>query len=416
MPLKTVYRGEVEYLQILDEGGKLDAELAAGTLSDVDVQILYQQMIVCREFDETAFKLQRSGRMGTFPQNKGQEAASLGAARALAKGVDYIVPYYRENPALFHHGLPMHYVLLHWMGDERGNAIPRNLSMNPLCVAIGAQTLHAVGIAWAFKIRKEKRAVVCFLGDGATSTGDFHEAMNFASIQKVPLIFCCLNNQWAISVPTQQQSASQTFAQKALAYGMPTIQVDGNDIFAMYKATRDAVERAHRGEGPSFIEAVTYRLGDHTTADDARRYRPADQFEAALAADPIVRTRKYLESKGIWDDRQEAKAQERAKSIVHDVVQVALNIDPPATADMFDYTFEHLPEELERQKQTMRTDSLGEDPTQATLQNDVGANLVFAPGISPSSGTPGEGWGGGHLQPSPKSPHPSPPPEYRRRG
>jgi pyruvate dehydrogenase E1 component alpha subunit len=367
MPLKTVYRGEVQFLQILDENGHLDVELAAGTLSDVDVQILYQQMIVCREFDETAFKLQRSGRMGTFPQNKGQEATSLGAAKALTKGVDYIVPYYRENPALFLHGLPMHFVLLHWMGDERGNAIPKNLAMNPLCVAIGAQTLHAVGIAWAYKLRKEPRIVLCFLGDGATSTGDFHEAMNFAAVQKVPCIFCCINNQWAISVPTVKQTASETFAQKALAYGMATIQVDGNDLFAVYKAHRDAVERARSGGGPSFIEAVTYRLGDHTTADDARRYRSAEALEAALGGDPIVRTRKYLHAKGLWDDTQQAKAQERARTIVHDVVQVALNIEKPATADMFDYTFERLPDELERQKQTMRTDSIGQDLSQIGL-------------------------------------------------
>lgn len=367
MPTRTVYRGEVEFLQILDSEGRLDAELAAGTLSDVDVQILYQQMIVCREFDDTAFKLQRSGRMGTFPQNKGQEAATLAAAKALTKGVDYIVPYYRENPAMFHHGLPMHYVLLHWMGDERGNAVPKNLSMSPLCVAIGAQTLHATGIAWAFKLRKEPRAVLCFFGDGATSTGDFHEAMNFASVQQVPCVFCCINNQWAISVPCCKQSASATFAQKALAYGMPTIQVDGNDLFAVYKAHRDAIERARAGGGPSFIEAVTYRLGDHTTADDARRYRPAEALEAALKADPLVRTRKYLHSKGLWDDAQQAKAEERARTIVHDVVQVALNIEKPKAADLFDYTFAQLPEDLERQKLTMRTDSLGQDPAQVGL-------------------------------------------------
>jgi pyruvate dehydrogenase E1 component alpha subunit len=376
MPLTSVYRGEVQYLQILDQDGNLDTELAAGTLTDVDVQILYQQMIVAREFDETAFKLQRSGRMGTFPQNKGQEATALGAAKALTKGVDHIVPYYRENPALFLHGLPMHYVLLHWMGDERGNAIPKNLAMNPLSVAIGAQTLHAVGIAWAYKLRKEPRVVLCFFGDGATSTGDFHEAMNIAAIQKVPCVFCCINNQWAISVPCCKQTASQTFAQKALAYGMPTIQVDGNDLFAVYKAHRDAVERARSGGGPSFIEAVTYRLGDHTTADDARRYRPAEALEAAIAADPIVRTRKYLQAKGLWDETQQAKAEERARTIVHDVVQVALNIEKPATADIFDYTFEQLPEDLEQQKRRMRTDSIGEDPTQIGLHQGMAHEAI----------------------------------------
>jgi pyruvate dehydrogenase E1 component alpha subunit len=372
MPRNIVYHADIEYLQILDPDGSLDEKLSAGTLSDADVKSLYEQMIICREFDEQAFKLQRSGRMGTFPQNKGQEAATLGAAKALRRGIDYIVPYYRENPALFLHGLPMHYILLHWMGDERGNAIPRNLSMNPLGLAIGTQTLHAVGIAWAFKLRKEDRAVLCFFGDGATSTGDFHEAMNLAAVQRLPVIFCCLNNGWAISVPTVKQTASETFAQKALAYGMPTVQADGNDLFAMYKVTREAIERARAGGGPSFIEALTYRLGDHTTADDARRYRPADELSAAMGRDPMVRTRKYLESKGQWSVEQQAKADEKAKVLVHEVVQAALNMPKPATADIFDYTFAELPEELIRQRDTLRTDSLGQNPMQIKLAEEVG--------------------------------------------
>jgi pyruvate dehydrogenase E1 component alpha subunit len=371
MPRRTIYHADIEYLQILDESGKLDEELAKGTLADNEVLDLYERMVVAREFDETAFKLQRSGRMGTFPQNKGQEAMALGAAKALRRGVDYIVPYYRENPALFLHGLPMHFALLHWMGDERGNAIPENLSMNPICVAIGAQTLHAVGIAWAFRIRKEDRVVLCFFGDGATSTGDFHEAMNFASLQKAPVVFCCVNNGWAISVPCCRQTASETFAQKALAYGMPTVQVDGNDLFAMYKATREGVERARAGQGPSFIEAITYRLGDHTTADDARRYRPAEELAAAVRRDPLVRTRKYLEMRNLWDESKERAAQEKAKVLVHEVVQAALNIEKPEGKDLFEHTFAELPEELVKQERTRRTDSIGQEPEQAGLKPPV---------------------------------------------
>ncbi|HEX4125423.1 MAG TPA: pyruvate dehydrogenase (acetyl-transferring) E1 component subunit alpha [Tepidisphaeraceae bacterium] len=390
MPSSVVYQGEVRYLQILDESGKIDPDLSEGILPDSEIEKLYEQMILCREFDETGFKLQRSGRMGTFPPNKGAEAASLGAAQALRKGIDYIVPYYRENPAMFLHGLPMHYILLHWMGDERGNAIPRKLAMNPICVAIGAQCLHAVGIAWAFKLRKEDRVVLCFLGDGATSTGDFHEAMNFASLMNVPVIFLCVNNQWAISVPCCKQTASKTFAQKALAYGMPTIQVDGNDLLAVNKSTREAVERARGGEGPSFIEAVTYRLGDHTTADDARRYRPQDQFDMALANDPLLRTRKYLECRGLWDDEKQARAIERARATVHEVAEAAMNIEKPKAEDLFLDTFAELPPELLKQMQTMRTDSIGQDPAQLGLQSrpahgaNVGGRFVSSPG------TPGE--------------------------
>ena len=367
MPRETVYHGEVEHLQILDENGQLDAKLAEGTLSDKDVVELYELMVIARAFDEAAFKLQRSGRMGTFPQNKGQEAVALGAAKALRRGVDHIVPYYRENPALFYHGLPMHQVLLHWMGDERGNAVPGTVAATPICVAIGAQTLHAVGIAWAFKRRGEEKAVLAFFGDGATSTGDVHEALNLASVFEVPCVFCCVNNGFAISVPTQKQTHSRTFAQKALAYDIPTIRVDGNDLFAVYKATRDAVERARRGEGPSFIEAVTYRLGDHTTADDARRYRDPAEYEAAVTRDPLVRTRKYLESKKLWDDEKQKKLDTRAARIVREVVDAALNIEPPAVEDLFRYTFEELPDELVRQMRTMRTDSIGQDPEQIGL-------------------------------------------------
>jgi pyruvate dehydrogenase E1 component alpha subunit len=371
MPQKTVYEARIDYLQILDEHGQLDQSLAKDTLSDDDVKQLYEQMIISREFDEQAFKLQRSGRMGTFPQNKGQEASALGAAKALRRSVDQLVPYYRENPAAFLHGLPMHYVLLFWMGDERGNAVPRQYCINPLVVAIGTQTLHAAGIAWAFKLRKEDRIVNVFFGDGATSTGDFHEAMNFASLYKLPVVFTCLNNGFAISLPCCKQTAAQTFAQKALAYGMHTIQVDGNDLFAVYKAHFDARERARAGEGPSFIECLTYRLGDHTTADDARRYRDPKEYELALSRDPMIRTRKFLESKSLWNDELQTKTEQRAKSMVQDVVQAALRIEKPSVDDMFDYTFEKLPKELIKQKQTLRTDSIGQDPEQVGLKKDI---------------------------------------------
>ena len=372
MPLRTVFETKIEFLQILDENGKLDESLAKDTLSDQDVKGLYEQMLVSREFDEVAFKLQRSGRLGTFPQNKGQEAAALGAARALKKGWDWIVPYYRENSAAFHLGLPMHYIYLHWMGDERGNQIPLDkVTMLPLSIAIGTQTLHATGMAWAFKLKKEDRVVTAFMGDGATSTGDWHEGMNFGSVMQVPCIYYCINNQYAISVPCCTQTHSQTFAQKAIAYGMPSLQVDGNDIFAVYKAHKQAVDRARAGEGPSFVECVTYRLGDHTTADDARRYRDPKQFEEAVTRDPLIRTRKYLESKNLWNDELQKKTEQRAKAQVQDVVQAALRIEKPSVEDMFDYTFEQLPTEIVKQKQTMRTDSIGQDPEQIGLKSEL---------------------------------------------
>jgi pyruvate dehydrogenase E1 component alpha subunit len=369
MPLTTAYKGEIPYLQILDENGKLDEALARDAgLSDADVKFLYEQMIINREFDDAAFRLQRSGRLGTFPQCRGQEACSLGAAKAMRKGVDYLVPYYRENPASFLHGLPMHLILMFWGGDERGNAVPKNVSMSPLTIAIGTQGLHATGIAWAFKYKKEDRTVVCFFGDGATSTGDMHEAFNWASVLKAPVVFACINNQWAISVPLKNQTAAETFAQKAIAYGMPGIRVDGNDIFAVHKAHKDAIERGRRGEGPTLIEMVSYRLADHTTADDARRYQDPAAFEAAKKRDPLIRTRKYLESKGLWNEDLEKKTWERAKATVADIIAEADKVIPPSSEDIFDYTFADLPADLVKQKETRQTHSIGQDPEQVGLQ------------------------------------------------
>jgi pyruvate dehydrogenase E1 component alpha subunit len=330
---------------------------------------MHEQMTIGRALDEIAFKLQRSGRMGTYPQNKGQEAAAMGSAYAAKKGVDYLVPCYRENLALFHHGLPMHYILLHWMGDERGNQIPEGVNITPISIPIGTQMLHATGIAWAFKLRKEERVAITYFGDGATSEGDFHEAMNFASVLQAPVVFFCQNNHWAISVPREIQMNSETVAQKAIAYGMPTVQVDGNDIFAVYKAAKEAVDRARAGGGPSFIEAVTYRLGDHTTADDARRYRDPQELEAWLGRDPIVRVRRYLEGKSLWNGEKQAKLEERAKTIVAEVVKAAEGIEKPTTDDIFDWTFAALPRELELQKRTLRTNSLGQEPEQAGLKS-----------------------------------------------
>ncbi|MEM9066327.1 MAG: pyruvate dehydrogenase (acetyl-transferring) E1 component subunit alpha [Planctomycetota bacterium] len=368
MPVKTVYEGKVEHLSILDENGNFDEKLGKGLLTDDQCVHLYEQMTICRQLDEIAFKLQRSGRMGTYPQNKGQEANAVGSALAMSKGEDWLVPSYRENAALFMHGLPMHHVLAYWMGDERGSAIPDGLKMLPLSVPIGTHMLHAAGIGWASKLRGEKNAVITYFGDGATSEGDFHGAMNFASTLQVPVIFYCQNNQWAISVPREEQMNSSTVAQKAFAYDMPCIQVDGNDVFACYKATRDARERAVNGGGPSFIEGVTYRLGDHTTADDARRYREAEEVDAWKQKDPLIRLRIYMERQGCWDDTKQTTLQERAEKVVQEVVKAANDFGDPAIGDMFDFMFETLPESLKVQRETMRTSSLGQNPDQIGLR------------------------------------------------
>lgn len=371
MPKETAYTATIEYISILDEHGKFDEKLGKGLITDEQALDLYERMTVCRQLDEFAFKLQRSGRMGTYPQNKGQEAAAVGTALALRPGHDWVVPSYRENAALFMMGLPMHYVLQYWMGDERGSQIPEGVKMTPLSVPIGTHMLHATGIGYAEKVRGTDNVVATYFGDGATSEGDFHEAMNFASVMKSPVIFVNQNNSWAISVPRAKQMASETVAQKALAYGMPTVRVDGNDIFAVKYAMDDAVKRARAGDGPSFIEAVTYRLGDHTTADDARRYRDPQEVEAWIARDPLIRTRKYLEAKKIWDQSKDDKLQERAKTIVKEVVATAEGVSKPEVESIFNAMFAEPHTELVRQRETMRTSSLGKDPSQTGLKNQA---------------------------------------------
>jgi pyruvate dehydrogenase E1 component alpha subunit len=359
MPITTVLKAEIEHVSILDEHGKFDQKLAEGLIPDEDLVRLYEHMKVCRHLDEVAFKLQRSGRMGTYPQNMGQEAASLGAAYALEK-TDWMVPCYRENTGLFWRGLPMEMVLLHWMGDERGNAIPRELFCMPLAIPIGTQMLHAAGLAWAAKYRGEKQIACTFFGDGATSEGDFHEAMNFAANLDLPVVFLCQNNFWAISVPGRIQCSAPTIAQRGLAYGMHSVQCDGNDLFAVVKVVREAAKRAREEHRPTFIEAVTYRLGDHTTADDARRYRDAAEVELWKTRDPLIRVRALLKEKGLWNDSKEAAIDERAEKEVAAAVHRAESIEAPPRSDVFDHTFATLDPQLVLQRESARTSSLGQ--------------------------------------------------------
>lgn len=373
MSLRTVYTAKIDHLQILDEDGNFDTKLAPpsgeGVLTDEQAVFLLERMIEARKLDDIAFTLQRSGRMYTYPQNRGQEAAALGSGFAMRKGTDWLVPCYRENAALFLHGLPMHLVFLHWMGDERGNLIPKGVNITPIAIPIGTQMLHATGMAWGFKQRKEDKVAITYFGDGATSEGDFHEAMNFATAFNLPVIFFCQNNQWAISVPREQQMNSETVAQKGIAYGATCVQVDGNDIYAVYKATYEARERARQGGGVTLIEAVTYRLGDHTTADDARRYRDEQEVESWKRKDPMIRLRNHLTAKGLWDDARQQQVEDRAKVMVNEVVKLSEGIEAPSTDEMFNSLYETIPEHLRLQRDTLRTHSLGQDPSQVGLRS-----------------------------------------------
>jgi len=305
MPVKQIEQYCISHLQILDEDGNLDTALEP-ELTDEELLRLYRFMELARESDQRMLKLQRQGRIGTFAPCTGQEAPACGATMAM-RDTDWLVCSYRERGARLMRGEPPTQEYLYYNGFEEGNALAEPASMQrttPTAVILAAQTLHAVGLAYAAKLRGEKEtAVVCFLGDGATSQGDFHEAMNFASVWQVPLVIICQNNQWAISHPREKQSRSKTIAQKAVAYEMPGLQVDGNDVLACYKAVNDALDLARAGGGPTFIEAVTYRLLVHTTADDPRRYRTEEEEQAWWKRDPLIRFRKYLKDiKGILDD------------------------------------------------------------------------------------------------------------------
>lgn len=363
MPVETVYQTKIEKVSILDENGNFDEKLGKGLIPDADLVKLYEHLVLCRQYDEVAFKLQRSGRMGTYPQNMGQEATSLGAAYVLDRK-DWMITCYRENTGLFWHGVPMESILLHWMGDERGNYIPDDVNATPISIPIGTQMLHAAGVAWSSKYQKNGAISCTFFGDGATSEGDFHEAANFSANLDLPCIFFCQNNGWAISVPSKIQSSAETFAQRGIAYGMDVIQCDGNDLFAVVKVMQDAVKRAREESRPTFIEAITYRLRDHTTADDARRYRDEAEVAAWEQRDPIIRLRKYMTDRGLWDDAKQEAMEETAKKRVAEVVKNAEEIAAPSTNDFFDNMYAELTPELKRQRSTMRTSSLGQNPSE----------------------------------------------------
>lgn len=359
MPKKVLATFEVDYLQVMDEDGNLDSSLMP-SLSKEQIITMYRNMVFARALDNRMLALQRSGRIGTFAMCTGQEAVSTAAVFAL-ETKDWFVPCFRETPGYLMRGIPMHNILLVFGGDERGHVMPKGNNTLPISVPVGTHPLHATGIAWGIKKRKEHAAVLCFFGDGATSEGDFHEALNFAGVFKVPVVFICQNNQWAISVPKDRQTASKTFAQKAIAYGFEGIQVDGNDVFSVYKAVGDALDKAKSGGGPTLIECYTYRLSDHTTSDDASRYRDPAGVDAWKKKDPILRTRNHIMKKGWWKDLDDENLLKEAEAAVDAEVKEFESFGSPEIDDIFKYTFAEMPEQLKEQLDTLKR-SLADTP------------------------------------------------------
>jgi pyruvate dehydrogenase E1 component alpha subunit len=342
-----------QMVQILDENGNHKEDLIPKELDPETVKNLYEQMIFYRMCDKRMVKMQRSGRMGTFASVEGQEAAQIGSEFAIEK-TDWIVPAFREIAAMCAHGVPIETYFLYWRGNEIGGKHPKGVNVMPPAIPVGSQMLHAVGISWAAKLRKESQIAVTYFGDGATSEGDFHEAMNFAGVYKTPTVFICQNNQYAISVPRYKQTASKTIAQKAIAYGFPGILVDGNDLFAMYAVTKEAAARARKGEGPTLIEAYTYRLGEHTTSDDSTKYREEKEVEEWRKKDPITRLQKYLTKKELWNEKYQQQLEAEFLEKIDEITK-KVEATPDQTVDeLFNYHYATLPSALEKQKQHMK--------------------------------------------------------------
>jgi 2-oxoisovalerate dehydrogenase E1 component alpha subunit len=345
----TVARFSVEFTQYLNAQGEAAEALPEFARDPAALVSLYRAMVLTRVFDNRAISLQRTGKLGTFASSLGQEAVGVAVASAM-KPEDVLLPYYRDHGAQLIRGVSMKESLLYWGGDERGSAFANVRRDFPNCVPIGTQIGHATGVAYAMKLRKRPEAAVCLLGDGCTSKGDFYEGMNIAGAMKLPLVFVVSNNGWAISVPLAAQTAAKTLAQKAIAAGIEGVQVDGNDVIAVHDAARKALDKARSGAGPMVIEAITYRLGDHTTADDASRYRDAEELKKHWQIEPIARLRNYLVAQGHWDkEREERLLQECADQVSREVEAYMAEPHPPAEA-MFDHTYAELPEALKEQR------------------------------------------------------------------
>ncbi|MBT4880135.1 MAG: pyruvate dehydrogenase (acetyl-transferring) E1 component subunit alpha [Alphaproteobacteria bacterium] len=334
---------EIKYLQFLNPDGEVVTKLPTFASDAKKLIPLYEGMVLTRTYDAKAVALQRTGRLGTFASSLGQEAVSVGLASAM-KSDDVLVPSFREQGAYIWRGVGMAQMLQYWGGDEFGNQLAPDIEDCPPSIPIGTQGTHGTGIAHAIKLRGEKRAVVCVFGDGATSKGEIYEAMNLAGAWKLPIVFVINNNQWAISVPRDAQSATETLAQKGIGAGIPSLQVDGNDVIAVKYAVEEALNRARKGEGASVIEAVTYRMTDHTTADDATRYREEKEVSAQWKQDPITRLRTYLGNEGAWTKKDEERLTSETRQKVEEAAESYLALPDPDPSSMFDYLYETLPD------------------------------------------------------------------------
>lgn len=335
---------EMEYFQLLDENGNVKGDLP--NLTPQELKDMFKWMITSRKFDKKLVNMQRQGRLGTYAEVSGQEACQVGSMFA-SKKEDWVAPAFRESLAFMLKGVPLHKIIMYFAGDERGSETDAHIL--PVAIPIAGQTLSATGLAYAMKYKKENNAVLTFFGDGATSEGEFHEAMNFAGVFKLPVIFLCQNNKYAISVPRDKQTASKTIAQKAIAYGFEGKLVDGNDVFAVYQATKEALEKAYNGEGPTLIELDTYRLSNHTTSDNAKKYRSDKEVEQWKPKDPILRLKNYLLNNNIITQEEIDIIEKEVDELIEKEVEIAEKIPQPNIKDIFQYNYTEMPKDLKEQ-------------------------------------------------------------------
>ncbi len=358
--LEAKYEGAYPVVRVLRDDGSLDPVLDP-KLELSEVEHVYRYLQLTRCLDKKLTALQRQGRIGFHVGSLGEEAAIVGAAYAL-RDSDWVFPCYRELGAALIRGLDlqtfMHNMFGNGLDTVKGRQMPdhytcREKKFVSISSPVGTQITQATGFAWGAKINGEDLATLVYFGDGATSTPEFHSGLNMAGVFKIPTIFFCRNNGWAISVPTEQQTASATFAQKGEAYGVPGVRVDGNDLFAVISVVRQAIARAERGEGPTLIEALTYRMGGHSTSDDPDRYRGDEQLRPWQARDPLERVRHYLEAQGAWDDERETALMEDIDQRFRAAVKISEATDPPELESMFDDVYEELPWHLREQREQL---------------------------------------------------------------
>jgi pyruvate dehydrogenase E1 component alpha subunit len=338
-----------EMIQVMNEHGEIVNPDLRPNISDQEILEIYFTMLKIRIADEKCINMQRQGRMGTYPSVYGQEACQIGAVHGLQKS-DWLVPTFRESGMMWYKGVPLEQVMLYWIGNEKGSEFAADTNVLPVAITVGGHLPHATGIGWAERLKKGNDIVICSFSDGATSEGDFHAALNFAAVFKARTVFFCQNNQYAISTSRNIQTMSNTIAEKAFAYGLPGIQVDGNDVLALIRVMQETTDLARKHHISSLVEAVTYRLGDHTTSDNSKLYREDSEVEAWKPKDPVIRLQKYLTKQGLLTPELEEKVKQEAKTFVEVAVKKALNTEDPKLDDMFKYILSETYPELEEQR------------------------------------------------------------------